>query len=793
MLDNHNKIVSEGLTISGGGATGDTTKNNEFIIINDYSGGGDINQATAFYIYGGQFGGDRPNNSNDTNVLFGAKQFQGSLSIWVSNIDLSVNQTIVNLTHNIDTFLSGLRINIENQRVVIERKNLNETPTHKLTCTNIVSDIKHILISKKFFGNEFSASDTLISEMDIYVNGIQQEYTSTGAAWNSNFNGLYIQSFTIGDPTPTSNHSFIVQNLSLWNIALSSQRVKKIYNNGNGCKLKSLSFYTACIYDLSFNKSSFVKGCFIPIKGDDRAYLTGNFDSEMNSRNFELNFTRRIGPKFESKLNKETYSTLVKDYIFENGTTHMVKKNLTGVLSNKDGGTALPASYDKTLSILDNKLSGISTITYSKLRRFYMNNQTAVGTNELHWSGQQNDMDEFHATNAKLTNFTINTTAAVSINKLYIFKNTISTAYSTLINTTTIKPIDFRFYENSISGNFTFPDNCMMFYGSSNQLTGAIPTPPNSLKYILIDSNPITGLPANLNNVEVLYASSTQITGTIYGAKLRDIRFTNVTTAAATTLTLDLSIIDTNSGHFDLRNNPNITSFTLVFPTTSGRTINALYMVDIPNMTPLTNFPNWALMSGSSTFICNGCNQNVVIPLGTTFRCRFIDLRSNTFSEANLNATIDSMLDNQLNFDGSSLYKELFIGSTGALSNVGRATRFDEIVSDVHAYNWSISLISATTKYGFNKIMNVALHATTDEIIVELNAAPLDVSAGFKIIGTVTITGTSSYNGDWIIQSFGTDTAATNGQRGQYFRIKKAGFVNTGLPTETGTIYVIYS
>ncbi|MDX5511368.1 MAG: hypothetical protein LPK01_04035, partial [Hymenobacteraceae bacterium] len=176
--------------------------------------------------------------------------------------------------------------------------------------------------------------------------------------------------------------------------------------------------------------------------------------------------------------------------------------------------------------------------------------------------------------------------------------------------------------------------------------------------------------------------------------------------------------------------------------------------------------------------------QNHIFPLGINIKSSTIRIDNNGMTESAVNGTVDSWLDNQAGFSGVEIVKTLMLhGNNAALTNLGRATRKQEVQQAIESNNWILYINDSvsSTYFRIEGIVSVAGSAT--DIIVQFNSAP-NASAG-----TYSISNTVNFDGmDWSYVSKGTDANATNNSNGVFVRLTKVGFNNSGKASETGTI-----
>jgi hypothetical protein len=482
----------------------------------------------------------------------------------------------------------------------------------------------------------------------------------------------------------------------------------------------------------------------------------------------------RLGDAYEAQ------SSLLKDFIYEGQTETLNGLNLTGAWGRADStSTDMPASWEgKTVNLSGNKQGGMtstettpSVITNAKCANYYGNSQTPAGYDTQDYELAANHTYlHFHSARKKQLRITSLGNVVRTISQLYFYSNLLEQDIATVYDPAIIQAGTIHGYNNT-------------------GLFGTIPRPSDNCTDLRLYGCSLTGLPLDFNNVATLYLYGNQLAGTLIANKASTIYLGASTTAN--------SVYQTGVGNIgvDLRNqavNISLGLFTgckvnaLLLPITSGRIFETLRIQNNPDLIGIDfTGVTWVMFPGNNSFTnfqANSCNLNQTFPLGSVIASTNIHLQDNAMTTPNVNATMDSAIDNQVNFADATVVKTISIGGTNAaITNDGRPDRISLTLQMVEDKNF---ILHANISY--YRINSVAFVADTlTDIIVTLNGAP-----NWTANGTISasVTNTTQYNAVWTIISRGTDTGASNGSNGVYYRLRLAGFDHTGKTSETGVI-----
>jgi|GEM_PF-6436407 len=733
--------------------------------------------------------------ANNLAYLFALYYQAGAVSFWLSNVDISIDQTILSAAVSIVDFTRGLRINIENRRLVIERRdNTNMAiPSNKLILTEEIANIRHVVLVKKGYS---SISDSRAFYPDIYVNGKQRSYTESGNAPPLELRN--IENLSIGK-LDASDREFTIYDLAIWkefslgNRQPLNKEVALMYRKGYGCDIRRLPFSGVCSFYVRFDRASFYQGQFHakwPVERAGMTYRSLFTKEDFIDANFEAGSVRKFGAWERASYTavERAESETLKDYVYPDGSGVINRRSLDGVLSDADGNTQLPENL-LNLLIDNNDMSGISSVTSSHVRNFFMQGQS--GSNSLQWSGQQVDMFDFYCSGANLTFLSIDAPHSIIIKRLTCNNNQLNQTFESLCSALIdLEVLNAR--NNQLYGEISFAPSARTYYLENNQLSGSLPDFPAGLTTLIITNNSFTQLPDDFADIEVLQANNNKLYGTIKGKKIRDLRCANNASSAGP-LEIDFSENNALNAYVSIGTTNNLEAF--IFPTTGNiTTFNALELGP-SHLSHALIFPvNYIVMPVGSTLNIRDMNQNVVFPIGISIFSDWMNIRNNNLSQANMTEIIDNWINNIASFDTSPLKaKHFFLGGTNApvINDPINTGRVAQLFSFVKLYNWnlSVNLVDGGNTYGFDlwHIVSITMHPLNiDEIVIR-------TSRTFTTLMSVTvdITETTSFNGSWVIQSMGTDTQGSNGAPNPtYYRIKKSGFDNTGLSYEPGVVHL---
>ncbi len=784
MLDYRDRMFTDGLRLSG-------TREDAIILY----------ETTRLAYYGGEWneicinGAYVPVVANNLGYLFALYYQAGAVSFWLSNVDISIDQTILSASSSIADFHSGFRINIENRRLVIERRdNANMSiPSNKLTLTEEIANIRHVVLVKKGYS---SISDARAFYPDIYVNGKQRSYIESGTAPPLQLRN--IENLSIGK-LDASDREFTIYDLAIWkefslgNRLPLNKEVALMYRKGYGCDIRRLPFSGVCSFYVRFDRASFYQGQFHakwPVERAGMTYRSLFTKEDFIDANFEAGSVRKFGAWERASYTavKRAESETLKDYVYPNGSGVINRRSLDGVLSDADGNTQLPESL-LNLLIDNNDISGISSVTSSHVRNFFMQGQS--GSNSLQWSGQQVDMFDFYCVNARLTNLNISAPGPIMIKRLFCNNNQLNQLFESLCSAN----IDIQILnaqQNQLYGEIDFPESIRECYLNNNQLSGELPDFPDSLYILNINNNSFTLLPDTFDYIEIFQANNNKLYGTIKPKKIRDLRCL-YNASVSGDLDVDLSDNNASNAYVTLGGASNLKTF--LFPSgANSTTFSSLELAGCQLSHSLDIPDDYVILPAGSSFNLNDMGQNVVFPIGISVFSNYLGIRNNHISSANLAIIVDNWIDNITSFNTNiATYKHFLLGGANAVvaDDGVNPDRVSQLFGVVRDYNWHlyVNLQDGANAYAFDleRIKSMTMHPDNeDEIVIQTESL---------LVGTpsyiLNIVGTINFDGEWVVQSTGTDPMGSNGASNpRYYRIKKSSFDNTGLSYEPGVVHL---
>jgi hypothetical protein len=732
------------------------------------SNGLQVNNSRIVLDYGGMYWGEAHNYHQVTEtVIFMLNQLGVNQSIWSKPGYLNGGNSLDMLVNSLNQFVLHI-----------------ELRGYILTLNNITAEAgKVYMVSVRWPSFGIPMPD-VVKNVTVFVNGeefsiVKGNITLSGQTLDNRvlrFEGTVgVLGGKLNNTNNRSNISFfeyIMDYVPYTTAGLSFPAIRKMQNGGRGSNLFKLApwktYYTRhYIFDKKYIKTGY--SCI----------LSGTGSYIMEGMPYSVLIDpkpRQLRGNLISAGTQLQHSSVLKDHVFEGAQVVLNSLNLTGAWGRADSVSAdMPSSWEgKTVNISSNKQGGTtstetttSVITNAKCANYHGESQTPAGWDMVDFECAS-DITNLYFHSARKTRIRVTSKDNVSrlITRMYFHSNALNQDIATLYDANTIRFGSLQAFSNP-------------------NLHGTIPRPPDTCNDLRLQSCSLTGLPLDFNQVATLHLYNNQLSGAVIANK-------------ATVLHLGNGIRNGQTGvgnvQVDLRNQAaNMTQCFInhskvnqvLLPTTSGRTINSFYAPANPDLTSIDfSAVTWALIPATlnSLFSVWESNINQAFPLGTAIRATVIDVSSNGMTEANVNATIDNWIANQVNFAANTVVKTLnFGGTNAAVTNLNRADRIGLMLQAVEDNNWILH-----TNVSYYRINSIAFVADTlTDIIVTLNGAP-----NWTANGTISasLTNTVQYNAVWTIISRGTDALATDGGNGVYYRLRLAGFDHTGKTSETGVI-----
>jgi hypothetical protein len=735
------------------------------------SNGLQVNNSRIVLDYGGMYWGEAHHFHQVTEtVIFMINQLGVNQSIWSKPGYLNGGNSLDMLVNSLNQFVLHI-----------------ELRGYILTLNNITAEAgKVYLVSVRWPSFGIPMPD-VVKNVTVFINGeefsiVKGNITLSGQALDNRvlrFEGTV--GVLGGKLNNTNNRSnimffeYIMDYVPYTTAGLPFPAIRKMQNGGRGSNLYKLApwktYYTRhYIFDKKYIKTGY--SCI----------LSGTGSYIMEGMPYSVLIDpkpRQLRGNLISSGTQLQHSSVLKDHVFEGAQVVLNSLNFIGAWGRADSvSTDMPSSWEgKTVNISSNKQGGTtstetttSVITNARCASYLGHTQSPAGFDAFDYElGDNHTYLHFHSARKKQLRITSLGNAVRTISQLYFYSNLLEQDIATVYDPAIIQAA-------AINGAF------------NSGLFGTPPRPSDNCTDLRLHGCSLTGLPLNFNNVQFLHLYSNQLAGTLIANKVTELYLGNSTNANSTYQTGAGNIAVDLSGQavnmvLCLLVGSKVNS--VLLPTTVGRTIRVFRAQNNPGLTSLSfTGITWAMFPAgtNNAFQANDCALNQVFPLGTVICSDTIDISNNAMATANINATMDSAIDNQVNFADATVVKTWSMGgSNAAITNDGRPDRIGLMLQMVEDIN--IILHLNVSYYRINSIAFVA--DTLTDIIVTLNGAP-----NWTANGTISasLTNTVQYNAVWTIISRGTDALATDGGNGVYYRLRLAGFDHTGKTSETGVI-----